>query len=204
DPADGNMLGFAAGPSIDVAGIYAAAQAANSTVLNSYPTSPSSKNIANIYSDWQNLTGVSTFYFIADMDTDCDGPSGNTDGQKLTSFGTLDAKQVPYFVLPLKFTKDNKSILKDNVLGAIICSGKMFYGIYGDQEIHKVIGEASILMGQSCFPQMRIDGANSHAAVDIACEHFTISPGTTTDHSIDIPALKNLGDAQVKLLQTTL
>ncbi|KAJ6629343.1 hypothetical protein B0H10DRAFT_1776601, partial [Mycena sp. CBHHK59/15] len=65
--------------------------------------------------------------------------------------------------------------------------------------------EASILMGQSCFPQMRIDGANSHAAVDVAYIVFGSQvPDRVEKSSIDIPALKSLGDAQVKLLQTTL
>lgn len=119
--------------------------------------------------------GVAAFHFIADMDTDCDGPDvssfippklalimnavyldelqgsflhrpwvssapnmivfqGNTDGQSKTSFGALNAAEIPYFVLPETFTNAHTDILKQNALGAIICDGKMFYGIYGDQE----------------------------------------------------------------------
>jgi hypothetical protein len=65
---------FTADPSINVAGIYAAAQASNSHILASYPTTPERKAFSNIYGDWQNLTDVSAFHFIADMDVDCDGP----------------------------------------------------------------------------------------------------------------------------------
>ncbi|KAJ7223343.1 fungal chitosanase of glycosyl hydrolase group 75-domain-containing protein [Mycena pura] len=155
--------------------------------------------------------GVSAFSFIADMDTDCDGPDdnckGNTDGQSQTSFGALDATKVPYFVLPLDFTVKNKDILKANALGAIICDGKMFYGIYGDQDNDnpQVIGEASILMGQTCFPNDSIDGSQGHNTADVAYIVFGSQvPDGVENSSIDIGALKTLGDAQVKLLQDAL
>jgi len=59
---------------------------------------------------------------------------GNPDGQPLTSFGALDATKVPYFVLPMNFTAANADIVQPNAVGAVICGGKMFYGIYGDQK----------------------------------------------------------------------
>lgn len=67
---------FVADSSINVAGIYAAAQASNSHILANYPLTPERKAFTNIYSDW-NFTDVSAFHFIADMDTDCDGPQSN-------------------------------------------------------------------------------------------------------------------------------
>ncbi|KAJ6551830.1 fungal chitosanase of glycosyl hydrolase group 75-domain-containing protein [Mycena capillaripes] len=201
---------FAADPSINVAAIYAAAQASNSHILASYPTTPERKTFTNIYSDW-NFTDVSAFHFIADMDTDCDGPKsnckGNRDGQTVTSFGALDATQVPYFVLPERFTVEHKAILKDNALGAIICGGKMFYGIYGDQDADspQVIGEASILIGQTCFPGGIIDGGNGHPESDVAYIVFGSQvPAGIEKNSIDISALKALGDTQMKLLQKAL
>ncbi|KAJ7035204.1 fungal chitosanase of glycosyl hydrolase group 75-domain-containing protein [Mycena alexandri] len=201
---------FAADPSINVAGIYAAAQASNSHTLATYPTTPERKAYTNIYADW-NFTGVSAFHFIADMDVDCDGPKsnckGNRDGQSETSFGALDATKVPYFVLPERFTQEYKSILKDNALGAIICNGKMFYGIYGDQDADspQVIGEASILIGQTCFPGGTINGDNGHPENDVAYIVFGSQvPVGVQKNSIDLPALKALGDAQVKLLQKAL
>ncbi|KAJ7148778.1 fungal chitosanase of glycosyl hydrolase group 75-domain-containing protein [Mycena crocata] len=202
---------FAADPSINVAGIYAAAHASKTKTLASYPTTADRKTVTNIYGDWQNLPGVSAFHFIADMDTDCDGPKsnckGNRDGQTETSFGALDATKVPYFVLPEKFTVANKAILKDNALGAIICGGKMFYGIYGDQDADspQVIGEASILIGQTCFPDGKIDGENGHPGDDVAYIVFGSQvPSGIQKSSIDLAALKALGDSQVKLLQKAL
>ncbi|KAJ7202067.1 fungal chitosanase of glycosyl hydrolase group 75-domain-containing protein [Mycena pura] len=204
------FAGFAADPSINAPAIYAAAQASHTKILATYPTTPERKAYSNIYGDWQNMTGVSAFHFIADMDVDCDGPKanckGNTDGQPDTSFGALDATRVPYFVLPERFTKDNKDILMDNALGAIICDGKMFYGIYGDQDADspQVIGEASILIAQTCFGAS-IDGGNGHPQNDVAYVVFgTKVPSGIQKTSIDISALKALGDAQAKLLQKAL
>lgn len=57
---------------------------------------------------------------------------GNSGGDRKTSFGQLDASKVPYFVLPLTFTE--KYSIVPNAIGAIICDGKMIYGIYGDQK----------------------------------------------------------------------
>ncbi|KAJ7244389.1 fungal chitosanase of glycosyl hydrolase group 75-domain-containing protein [Mycena haematopus] len=205
------VAGFAADPSINVAGIYAAALASSTHILATYPTTPERKSYTNIYGDWQNLPSVSAFHFIADMDIDCDGPKdnckGNTDGQTDTSFGALDATQVPYFVLPERFTIQYKSILEGNALGAIICDSKMFYGIYGDQDADspQVIGEASILIGQTCFPGGTIDGGNGHAESDVAYIVFGSEVPTGIEkNNIDIPALKALGDAQMTLLQKAL
>ncbi|KAJ6555141.1 fungal chitosanase of glycosyl hydrolase group 75-domain-containing protein [Mycena vulgaris] len=210
-PTIAPTVGFAADPSINVAGLYGAAHASNERTLASYPTTSNRKIVTSIYGDWQNLPGVSAFHFIADMDTDCDGPKsnckGNRDGQTATSFGALDATKVPYFVLPEKFTQQNKAILKDNALGAIICDGKMFYGIYGDQDADspQVIGEASILIGQTCFPGTLIDGNNGHPGNDVAYIIFGSQvPTGIQKSSIDIAALKALGDSQVKLLQKAL
>ncbi|KAJ7827126.1 fungal chitosanase of glycosyl hydrolase group 75-domain-containing protein [Mycena olivaceomarginata] len=202
---------FAADPSINVTGIYGAAVASNTHTLASYPTTPERKAYTNIYGDWQNFANVSAFHFIADMDVDCDGPKanckGNRDGQTATSFGALDATQVPYFVLPERFTIQYKSILKDNALGAIICGSKMLYGIYGDQDADspQVIGEASILIGQTCFPGGTIDGGNGHPQNDVAYIVFGSQVPTGIEkNSIDLHALKALGDGQMKLLQKAL
>ncbi|KAJ7653099.1 fungal chitosanase of glycosyl hydrolase group 75-domain-containing protein [Mycena polygramma] len=208
--ANDSASDFAADPSINVAGIYAAAQASSTNILATYPTNAERKAFTNIYSDW-NFTDVFAFHFIADMDTDCDGPQsnckGNRDGQKATSFGALDAELVPYFVLPERFTLQYKAILKPNALGAIICGEKMFYGIYGDQDADspEVIGEASILIGQTCFPDGIINGGNGHAENDVAYIVFGDQvPAGVEKNSIDIPALKALGDAQMKLLEAAL
>ncbi|KAJ7660104.1 fungal chitosanase of glycosyl hydrolase group 75-domain-containing protein [Mycena polygramma] len=220
---------FAADPSINVAAIYSAVKSAKKQPLDQdrtyLSTTDKGGQRVHIYGDWLTLgraaasgrdldsrstnNGVSAFHFIADMDTDCDGLDGNPDGQSATSFGHLDASKVPFFVLPLPFTqaKEVVPILKANALGAVICDGKMFYGIYGDQDGDSppMIGEASILMGRTCFPGTTIDGAHGHSEIDVAYIVFgTKVPSGVGDKTIDIGALKSLGDAQVKALQTAL
>ncbi|KAJ6457000.1 fungal chitosanase of glycosyl hydrolase group 75-domain-containing protein [Mycena vitilis] len=231
DPA--SNIPFAADPSINVAAIYSAVKSAKKQPLDQgrtyLSTTDKGGQPVHIYGDWLTLgrasrsrdldssrstnNGVSAFHFIADMDTDCDGLDencqGNSDGQSATSFGHLDASKVPFFVLPLRFTqaKDVVPILKPNALGAVICDGKMFYGIYGDQDGDStpMIGEASILMGRTCFPGTTIDGAHGHSEIDVAYIVFGSEvPSGVGDKTIDMGALKSLGDAQVKALQTTL
>ncbi|KAJ6629352.1 fungal chitosanase of glycosyl hydrolase group 75-domain-containing protein [Mycena sp. CBHHK59/15] len=203
-------VAFAADPSINVAAIYAATQAATSQDLASFPINQEQTHVSHIYGDWLNLPGVSALQFIADMDIDCDGVAyqcpGNTSGQPTTANGALDATKVPYFVIPDQF---RSSQLKSNCLGAIICDGNMFYAIFGDTNgdgvTTEVIGEASILLAQTCFPNAGIDGNVGHDQPDVAYivfgEQVPSGVGVTT---IDIAALKTLGDQQVKLLQTAL
>lgn len=57
---------------------------------------------------------------------------GNTDGQKLTAFGALDAIVVPWIVVPQRFFSDQKGKIKGNAFAIVICDGKMFYAIVGD------------------------------------------------------------------------
>jgi hypothetical protein len=66
---------FAADPSIDVAAIYSAVQAATQDPLATYPTSQDQDHMSTIYGDWLNLDGVQAFHFLADMDIYCDGVS---------------------------------------------------------------------------------------------------------------------------------
>lgn len=65
--------GFSADPSIDVAGILSAAQAATADSLASFPHNSDAPEDVEIFGDWANLPGVSAFHFFADMDVDCDG-----------------------------------------------------------------------------------------------------------------------------------
>ena len=83
----------------------------------------------------------------------------------------------------------------------------------------QVIGEASILMAQTCFPKDGLSGDKGHTPIDVLCkllvavteypptEHTTAShidihfgqqvPKGVQSQTIDIAALKKLGDAQV-------
>lgn len=139
------------------------------------------------------------------MDVDCDGPDymckGNDDGQKLTSYGALAAKSVPFYVLPQSFVDKNK--IKGNSLGVIICDNKMYYAIMGDTngDSPEVIGEASWLMAQTCFPTAGLDGAVGHDSSDVTYIVFgSIVPSGIDENSptIDIGALQALGDQTMK------
>ncbi|KAF7327226.1 Endo-chitosanase [Mycena kentingensis (nom. inval.)] len=206
---------FSAASAINVTGIYAAVQNATATPLplGAYPVRTGhNARMAQIYGDWLQMhPAPSAFTFVADMDTDCDGVSenceGNADGQNATAFGALDATRVPYFVLPLNFTMEHRNILKPNALGAIICGQQMVYGIYGDQngDDPQVIGEASILVGQTCFPRAGINGGRGHDRADVAYIVFgTQVPTGVGESLIDVAALKALGDSQMALLQDAL
>ena len=94
---------------------------------------------------------------------------GNPDGQPTTDFGALSAFNVPWVVVPDAFFQ--KSILPPNSISAVVCNGKVFYGIMGDTDADhpQVIGEASFLMGQTCFPNEGLDGGNAHSGLDVLC-----------------------------------
>ncbi|KAJ6616176.1 fungal chitosanase of glycosyl hydrolase group 75-domain-containing protein, partial [Mycena sp. CBHHK59/15] len=172
---------FSADPDINVAEILSALQNATNSRIATYPTSSTQDHTAYVYSDWQSFSQVSAVHFIADMDIDCDGVdwncTGNSDGYPLTSFGTLDAREVPWFVLPESLMNINDTFFQPNSLGAIICNGTMFYAIFGDTNggDPEVIGEGSLLLGQTCFPNDAIDGNNGHEGRDVACK-FTRVP----------------------------
>ncbi|KAK0430804.1 fungal chitosanase of glycosyl hydrolase group 75-domain-containing protein [Armillaria borealis] len=221
--------GFAADPSIDVSAIYAASHAsavAKTDIIVSFPASTGGEENVQIHGDWLNLDGVSAYYFTAgegisfpllnplnvrsDMDVDCDGVdfqcSGNPDGQSETSFGALDAASVPWYVIPQTFWDAHRDI-KPNALGAVICDGKMFYGIFGDTngDDPEVIGEASLVLAQACFPDENLGGDNGHTPLDVLYIIFGSKvPSGVGKEKIDIDALKTLGDEQVQLLATAL
>lgn len=95
-----------------------------------------------------------------------------------------------------------------NAISAVICNGRMYYAIMGDTngDVPQVIGEASWLMGQTCFPDENLSGGNAHSSNDVLC--ITI-PHRETDIDIvfhneftrvnvtditDYPGLVALGD----------
>ncbi|KAK0445348.1 fungal chitosanase of glycosyl hydrolase group 75-domain-containing protein [Desarmillaria tabescens] len=203
--------GFAADPSINVSAIYAASQAsakASTGTIDSFPATSGDGNNVPIQGDWLNLDGVSAYHFTADMDVDCDGfqCSGNPDGQPETSFGALDATSVPWYVIPQTFWDAHQDI-KPNALGAVICDGKMFYGIFGDTngDDPQVIDEASLVLAQTCFPGEGLGGNKGHTPLDVLYIIFGSKvPSGVKKETIDIGALKTLGDEQVQLLAAAL
>lgn len=64
---------FQADGSINAAGIYSAASSGSKVLATYAPDQGASKSV-KIYGDWEKLSGVSAYYFKADMDIDCDGP----------------------------------------------------------------------------------------------------------------------------------
>jgi len=201
---------FAADTSINARGIFDAAKCWESDVMATFSSGHGNK--VKIFGDWLDLIdGMPLIYFTADMDVDCDGVNyrcaNNPDGQPLTSFGQLDASKVPFFVIPEKFYRSHKKHIKPNSLGAMICNGKMVYGIFGDTNggNPQIIGEASILTAQTCFPKDKLDGGRGHTRADVLYILFGNQvPKGVGKQTINVQALKALGDKQVKKLAKAL
>jgi len=69
----------------------------------------------------------------------------------------------------------------------------------------EVIGEASILMAQTCFPNEGLDGGKGHSRADVLYVLFGNQvPDGVGDKTIDIKTLKALGDQQAKKLAKAL
>ena len=103
--------------------------------------------------------------------------SGNQDGQNETSYGDLSAYHVPWIVVPDSFATQHK--IPPNAISAVICAGRMFYAIMGDTNgaDPEVIGEGSILLGQTCFPKEGLNGGKGHSADDVLCISLLVFVG---------------------------
>ncbi|KZV84826.1 hypothetical protein EXIGLDRAFT_595406, partial [Exidia glandulosa HHB12029] len=65
--------------------------------------------------------------------------------------------------------------------------------------------EASLMLAQTCFPNDGLDGGRGHDQVDVTYIVWgTQIPSGVGDQTINIPALKQLGDQQARLLQSAL
>ncbi|EKV12501.1 Fungal chitosanase, putative [Penicillium digitatum] len=209
---------FAASPSIPVAALHSAAAKASTAVPDgTYPINGDrgAKRVT-IHTDWTNFDEGAAFVFVADMDVDCDGLDyeckGNPDGQDETNFGALAAYEVPFYVVPDRFGHTFRHVLPGNNIGAIICDGKMFYGIFGDTDADspEVIGEASWLMARTCFPNDDLNGNSGHGNPDVTYIVFTgndaVLPGSavTDKYITDFTALRTMGDRLVTALAQNL
>ncbi|KAH7419646.1 glycoside hydrolase family 75 protein [Cadophora sp. MPI-SDFR-AT-0126] len=180
---------------------------------------------------------------LADMDIDCDGiqhgPAddgrcdSSEDTQSHTSFedtvasynkgvSGLDAFIHPYVVFGNVGTNPgfvNYDPRKDGVrelsLMAVVCGGKMFYGIWGDENgddgPRAVIGEASISMATLCYGTT-VNGNNGHDETDVLYLAFTGAdavPGANgakwnAKNAVEFEAsLATLGDRLVKRIAGT-
>ncbi|CAI7644971.1 unnamed protein product [Penicillium glandicola] len=204
---------FAAAATIPVAAFKTAAAKASTAASDAtYPINGNSgAQRVTIHKDWSTFREAAAFVWVADMDVDCDGIdyqcTGNHDGQPETNFGALAAYEVPFFVIPDKFGNTYKKLLPGNNIGAVICGGKMFYGIYGDSDGDdpQVIGEASWLMARTCFPGDNLNGDNGHVDVDVTYILFTgddavlPSSALTKNYVTNFSTLRSMGD---KLMTT--
>ncbi|EIT79551.1 fungal chitosanase of glycosyl hydrolase group 75-domain-containing protein [Aspergillus flavus] len=207
---------FQASSSIPVAAIQAAAAKASKVPSHAtYPIGQGSTK-STIHSDWAGFSEGAAFSFIADMDVDCDGLNhgckGNPDGQKETNWGALSAYEVPFIVIPQEFLDANKGTLKGNAVAAVICNGKMFYGIFGDSngDSPQVTGEASWLMARTCFPEEDLNGNKGHTAADVTYIVFTgdkavlPSSALNKNYITNFDTLRSMGDSLVGALAKNL
>ncbi|KAJ5248759.1 hypothetical protein N7468_000210 [Penicillium chermesinum] len=205
---------FAATSTIPVAALQTAAAKATKAAKSATYAINNDGGAAKvtIHSDWSGFSSGAAFVFVADMDVDCDGIDykcqGNQDGQSQTNFGALAAYEVPWIVLPDQFASAYSSVIPGNNIAAVICNGKMFYGIYGDSngDTPEVIGEASWLMARTCFPGDNLNGNAGHGAVDVTYIVFTgssavlPSSAVSTNYITDFTTLRSKGDSLVNSL----
>lgn len=206
---------FEASPGLPVAQLAAAAKKAKQAGAK-YQINQGSKTWSTIYTDWANFKNGSAYVWTADMDIDCDGIDysckGNSDGQPQTDYGALAAYEVPWIVIPESFVNKHAQDLPGNNIAAVICAGKMYYGIFGDSNgaSPEVIGEASWRMGTACFPKDNISGANGHGATDVTYIAFSgknaILPTVdmTKSYITQFSALRSMGDQLVSELASHL
>ncbi|KAF2014748.1 glycoside hydrolase family 75 protein, partial [Aaosphaeria arxii CBS 175.79] len=129
----------------------------------------------------------------ADLDIDCDGANnsggkcGNDPtGQGQTAFRDtvkefgipdLDANIHSYIVLGNdnsveegdggeKFDPQSLGIKPLSVV-AIVCGGQLFYGVWGDVNGGKLVGETSMAVGDLCFPNEDLSGNKGHGDHDV-------------------------------------
>ncbi|KAF7718269.1 Chitosanase [Penicillium ucsense] len=209
---------FAASSTVPVAALKSAAAKASVAAKDStYPVNGDSGAAkSTIHGDWSGFSEGAAFVWVADMDVDCDGLDykckGNPDGQPGTNFGALAAYEVPFIVIPDKFATTYQSVLPGNNVGAVICNGKMFYGIFGDTDgdTPQVIGEASWLMARTCFPNDDLNGNSGHGAVDVTYIMFTgkdaVLPSSALNNNYitNFSTLRSIGDRLVTALAKNL
>ncbi|CEJ91919.1 hypothetical protein VHEMI07602 [[Torrubiella] hemipterigena] len=208
---------FSGASSLPASRIAAAAAKMTKTPKDAtYILSDGNSKKATIHSDWANLSKGAAYAFVADMDVDCDGIDhackGNPDGETHTDFGALAAYEVPWAVIPSKFASGHTKELAGNNVVAVICNGKIFYGVFGDTDgdTPETIGEASWLLANTCFPSEGLNGNNGHVPADVTYIFFTgdgsVLPSSAIgeNYLTNFNALKTLGDKLVGDLVSSL
>ncbi|CEJ80605.1 hypothetical protein VHEMI00779 [[Torrubiella] hemipterigena] len=161
------------------------------------------------------------------MDVDCDGANNSggdcandPSGQGETAFkdtvkgygiGDLDANIHTYIVFgneggKTTFKPQDHGI-KPLSLMAVVCGGKLHYGIWGDTNGGTSTGEASIAMAKLCFPKDGLNGNKGHDEKDVMYIAFSgkdAVPGKdgakwkAKNQKEFSDSLKTLGDKLVK------
>ncbi|KAJ5807705.1 Fungal chitosanase [Penicillium robsamsonii] len=165
-----------------------------------------------------------------DMDIDCDGAnetaglcSNDQSGQGQTAFKSelqknygiedLDAGIHPYVVFGTKdyFPQGNEDDVDPKEMQplsvmAVVCGGNLHYAIWGDTNGHYATGEASLSLGQLCFPDEDITGDSGHTEKDVLYIGFkgkSALPGDETnwkakDAKTFEESIKSVGDKLVQ------
>ncbi|CAK49178.1 uncharacterized protein An03g05260 [Aspergillus niger] len=202
---------FAAATTLPVAALQSAAAKASSVPSKAtYPVNTDDDSPkSTIHSDWVKFNQGAALSWVADMDVDCDGIDykckGNGDGLPETNWGALSAYEVPWIVIPDQFLTANEDLLPGNNVAAVICNGKMYYGILGDSngDDPEVTGEASWLMARTCFPDDDLNGAEGHAEADVTCKPYTRS-ALNKNYITNFSTLRSMGDKLVGALASNL
>jgi hypothetical protein len=69
----------------------------------------------------------------------------------------------------------------------IVTGDSDFVSFSGDSP--EVIGEASILMAQTCFPDEGLDGGKGHSQLDVLCKSLSHSTILTTPNVSKFPLI---------------
>ncbi|KAA8902930.1 fungal chitosanase of glycosyl hydrolase group 75-domain-containing protein [Sphaerosporella brunnea] len=163
---------------------------------------------------------------LADMDIDCDGAhkcTGDGSFQSGTAFDDILQSQ-GYGIESLDASKHTFVVLGtcdvavDTLTGgpiqplslvAVVCNNQLHYAVFGDTngcDDDNFTGEASLSLGQLCFPNEGLNGDNGHDAHDVLYLAFTgknAVPGPhgaawTASNPQDFEAsLKSLGDTLI-------
>ncbi|OAL65288.1 chitosanase [Trichophyton rubrum] len=127
------------------------------------------------------ITGSSDRAASADMDVDCDGIkrskgacANDPSGQDQTAFKhevprygieDLDSNKHAYVVLGTQGSEPSYMPSASNVESLSVVA--VFYGVWGDTNGGTDVGEASVSLAHTCFPDEHLSGDNGHEKRDV-------------------------------------
>ncbi|KAI5478040.1 beta dna polymerase [Pseudohyphozyma bogoriensis] len=156
----------------------------------------------------------SYIYWGSNMDVDCDGgstsdnacsndPSHQSDTAFQDSSGNnIDAVNVPYVVIDQDdYFDPSKFGVQDLAVVAVVCNGKLTWGVWADTNGDGSMGEASLKLAQTCFGSA-MTGDSGHDEADVLCVVFVGSKSDTVPlgDGSDFDAMNTIGQ---KLLKQT-